>query len=386
MKSGKIKTDCRFFPLDRPCSRHKKRGVKCRGCHSYEKVPAVAGRAKKILLIKLGAMGDVLRTTFLLEGLKEKYPSSRITWLVGARSADILRGNNLISEIIVADDRAPARLASERFAVAINLDLAPESLAFAALAQADAKIGFWLDGRRNIVCSGSYASQWLDMSAFDDVKKKNRKTYQWWMSKITGLSCADYEIRVPLLKDSVAKASAFGRKHGLADKKVVGINPGAGGRWRLKRWTASGYIALAKMLLDKGFAVVLYGGPDEAELIAKIKRAAPTSILSGTSNSVSDFFALLSFCDVLVTGDTLAMHAALGLGKKVVALFGPTSSAEIETYGRGKKITAPLKCVCCYITECRKKPNCMEMINPREVFAAVVAMSGLLSRREKKIK
>ena len=88
-----------------------------------------------------------------------------------------------------------------------------------------------------------------------------------------------------------------------------------------------------------------------------------------------------------MTGDTLAMHAALGLGRKVVALFGPTSSVEIETYGRGKKITASLECVCCYLAECRKKPNYMEMIKPREVFDAVAAiMAGLNGRTAKKTK
>src|SRR3989339_186947 len=95
-----IKTDCLHFPLDRPCLFNKRSGARCAGCRHY--LPVLnrrKGTPKKILIVKLGAMGDVLRTTFLLPGLQKKYPRCQITWLVADGSESLLAGNPAIAEI-----------------------------------------------------------------------------------------------------------------------------------------------------------------------------------------------------------------------------------------------------------------------------------------------
>ena len=103
--------------------------------------------------------------------------------------------------------------------------------------------------------------------------------------------------------------------------------------------------------------------------IAAYKRA--TLIDTGCHNSLREFFSLLSLSDILISSDTLALHAALALKKKVVGLFGPTSASEIELYGRGEKVVAPVSCRCCYLPDCDVEPNCMESITPEMVFGAV---------------
>ena len=74
----------------------------------------------------------------------------------------------------------------------------------------------------------------------------------------------------------------------------------------------------------------------------------------------------------MVTGDTLGMHVATALGKKIVALFGPTSSAEIELYGQGVKIVPQsMSCLCCYLSDCDVRPACMQRIQVDRVFGEV---------------
>ncbi len=73
----------------------------------------------------------------------------------------------------------------------------------------------------------------------------------------------------------------------------------------------------------------------------------------------------------MVTGDTTALHLAIGLKKKVVALFGPTCAQEIELYGRGEKILSPVSCAPCYRRKCDIAPNCMEAITAEEVFQKI---------------
>ena len=172
-------------------------------------------------------------------------------------------------------------------------------------------------------------------------------------------------------------------KHGLNNKLVVGINPGAGKRWKMKRWTASGYLEIINKLHSRGAKVILLGGPEEESIIRKmLKKSRGKAISAGTNNSIPDFFAFINLCDMVITGDTMALHAALGLKKKAVAIFGPTSEPEIEMYGLGPKVVSGLPCVCCYRQTCDKKPDCMNSIKPGILWHVIE--KSLPARPEKK--
>ena len=317
-------------------------------------------------------MGDVLRTTFILKGLRDKYGSIDVTWVVAPISVDVLAGNPLIKRIWPFGKDVFGRIMAERFDAVINLDLSPVSLALAAMAFARKKQGYWIDEKRVVHGSNEYARRWLQASAFDDVKKANTHTYQWWMAHILELKRSDDPIFVPLTPEAQAKARVFARRHGLLKGTVVGINPGAGGRWKLKRWTTRGYIYLINALHAAGCNVVLLGGPEEHALIALLmNRCRGKAVNAGTDNTLPDFFALLNLCDVVVCGDTMALHAALGLKKRVLAIVGPTSSAELEMYGQGLKVVPAMPCVCCYKPLCDKKPTCMDALSPMMVLRAL---------------
>ena len=363
--------DCAHFPLDRPCNYQKNNNMRCGKCDKYSKLSH--NKTSRILIIKLGAMGDVLRTTFLLEGLKELYPASKISWIVSENNARVLENNKFIDEIIINNEKTTGFLTNNYFDLAINLDLSPESLALARLCCREKIAGYTLDNGRNIISSNDAAKHWLSMSAYDELKKANDKTYQHWMSKITELPKDNYEIIVPLHDLSVEKALYFLKINGIkTDKKIIGINPGAGKRWKMKKWRTDGFIALAKYFSLKGHIILLLGGNDDIEEINIIMNEKIKNVYStGTNNSIPDFFAMINLCDIVVCGDTMALHAAAGLKKNVVALFGPTSLAEIEMYGRGVKLQSDKECICCYRQECAINENCMDLISNKEVIDAV---------------
>jgi len=141
----------------------------------------------------------------------------------------------------------------------------------------------------------------------------------------------------------------------------------------LKQWTTKGFVELARRLIDRvGAQVLLFGGPEEKETNRRILSQAKGNVVdTGCSNSTREFAALLNLCDVVVTGDSLAMHIALALGRRVVVLFGPTSAAEIDVYDRGQKVMAEMDCLCCYRQSCDRSPNCMESLSVDTVFHAV---------------
>jgi heptosyltransferase-2 len=156
---------------------------------------------------------------------------------------------------------------------------------------------------------------------------------------------------------------------------VIGFNFGAGARWQLKRWPLESYLELGwRLSEEKGATILLLGGRGESEDAGRlVDRSRGLFIHTGSDNPLPRFAALVNLCDVVVTGDTLALHMALGLGRRAVALFGPTSASEIEMYGRGTKITPPVECVCCYRSRCSVTPSCMEKIPVDTVFESVAA-------------
>jgi heptosyltransferase-2 len=370
-----VYTDCTHFPLDRPCLKQKNFSMQCANCPDYQKISSHLSKTK-ILIIKIGAMGDVLRTTFLLEGLKELYPASDISWIVSPKNSAVLENNPYIDNIVFCDDKTNIFLVSNFFDITINLDLSPESLAFTKLASTAKILGFSIDNCRNITVSNSYAAHWLNMSASDKLKKENTNTYQYWMSKIAQLPSDKYEIVVPLRSEMQKKAASFLKDNNIKHyKKIIGINPGAGKRWQLKKWNIHKFIETAKYFSDKGHAILLLGGKDDKEEIEIIMKEKINNVFStGTENDIDYFFALIDLCDIVLCGDTMALHAATGLKKKTVVLFGPTSHSEIELYGRGIKVIPEMDCLSCYNQTCAKNKTCMDSISTQQVIDIIESM------------
>jgi ADP-heptose:LPS heptosyltransferase len=365
-----LKSDCKYFPGDRPCSYNKHDGVKCDDCPHYET------EQSHIVIIKLEAVGDVLRTTCILHGLKNKYPKSEITWITRKSAVPLFENNKLVDRIFAYDSTEMIlHILVEEFDVVINLDSAPDSAVLASTVKGKEKFGYGLDSKGNVFPFNPEASTWLEMGAFDDVKKKNTRSFQDLMLEICRLKTTKKDIIVELSDEEIQFARSFAEKSKIDRKSIkIGMNTGASGRWQLKQWTLEGYEKLIKLLLEQTNAtILLYGGPSEKERNAYLSKLHPARVVNtGTDNSLRQFFALVTLSDIFLTGDTLALHAATALKKKVIALFGPTSAAEIDSYnGQIVKVQAALDCLVCYKPRCDFDPNCMNSITPEQVFSLI---------------
>lgn len=362
-----IAFDCRFFVGDRPCIWHKSTGVLC-PCDHYLRVE------ESVLIIKLDAMGDVLRTTALLPALAEAHPRASITWITRREARPLLERNPYISEILDYGEDALLQLRVRAFDRVINLDAGKTSAALASAANASRKEGFILDARGFVQPTNVAARKWLEMGLFDDLKRQGTRTYQDMMADIMGLSGSPHRYVLHLTDEE--------REHGRAHLQnlgvdfslpIIGLNTGAGRRWELKQWREEGYIELVERVAKKRSAqFVLLGGPDERERHVRLmSRSSVPLIDAGCDNSVRHFASLVGACSLVVTGDTLAMHLSLALSRRTIVLFGPTSAAEIEMYGLGEKIVPRMECLSCYKQKCDFVPNCMDLITTDMVEAAV---------------
>lgn len=273
---------------------------------------------KSILIIKFGAKGDVIRTTPILRRVK-----GEVSWLTYKDSVPLLCNNPFIHRVI--DFKDCRILLDKKFDWVINLEEDWRARAIHELVKAKKKT-LW-------------CREWCEMSIDDEAKKRNKKSYQYYMFKALGLSFKGEEY-------------VLNEEPKIVKDGVVGIENRAGDTWRLKLWDK--YPKLISLLQKKGFKIKIFKHRD----------------------NVDDFLKDINDCRIIVTGDTLAMHLGLGLKKKIVAIFGPTSSTEIYSYGRMKKIISPAACQCCYKRQCDKKPNCMDLISARDVYNAVLDING----------
>lgn len=323
-----------------------------------------------ILIIKLGAIGDVLRTTSILEGLKGKY-KGEIYWVTKRNAVDILKNNKFIDKIIVFGDKI-----KEEFDLVISLEDNEEGVKVVKELKYKDLIGVYPeDGEIKYT-----PSEWFDMSLIskfgkkkaDELKAKNKKTYQQLISEMLDIKSG--EIILNLQVKEINFADKFAKKHNISKNDlVIGLNTSAGKRWQLKKLDIKKTVELAnKLNKELKRKIILFGGKQENERNKEIVKKVNFNIIdAGCDNSLLDFAALINLCNIIVTSDSLALIIAIALKKKIVCFFGPTSSAEIELYGRGRKIVPKIECVCCYKKKCDKKPNCMDLIKIEDIFNAV---------------
>ncbi len=360
---GGYRNDCRYFNGEKPCK------WKCEGgCQHFEPFHT------RILVIKLGATGDVLRTTPLLRAIKAKFPLSHITWLVEPISAPLLKNNPLIDKILVPSFDTLARLQVEKYDVLYCLDKVDAATAVAMQVQAKEKWGFGMSDDGNLSIFNPEAEEALILGLSDEFKfRQNQKPYQQIVFEAVGFPFNRERYVLELEPTAKEWAQQWAETHGLNGQKVIGLNTGAGTGFAGKAWRTHSWAELARCIkTGLGARVVLLGGPSEREKNREIAAfASDAAVDSGTDNTLPNFCALVNLCDAVVTGDTTGMHIAIALEKPVVVLFGSTCPQEIDLYGKGEKLVAEVDCAPCYLKKCPIGEICMDTITVDEVFMAL---------------
>ncbi|MCX7919343.1 MAG: glycosyltransferase family 9 protein [bacterium] len=371
--------DCRYFVGEKPC----KFKVVCQGCSHYAPV------SERILIIKLAAIGDVLRTTPLLTGLKKKYPRSFITWLTDPGAAELLNNIPELDRLLRYNGAETlTRLLVERFDILICLDKEVRATGLAMLVNAQDKIGFGLNQFGTIFPFDTRSEYAFELGVNDELKfRLNRKTYPEILYEMVGLPYHKEEYVFQLAESSWQKAKEKAKQWKFAPTDlIVGLNTGAGSVFATKKWTISGFIKLAELIYKKyqpKVKLLLLGGPEEIGRNQEILKNSRVPLIdTGTDNSLTDFSGLINLCDIVITADSLAMHLAIALKKHVVALFGPTVAQEIEFYGRGEPVIARADCAPCYRQKCNQLISCMDRLEAKTVFRAVEKVVDKLNRKK----
>ncbi len=353
-----VKTDCRFYKGDVPCKFHKEGGVHCEDCKYY--VPV----GKRYLIIKLGAAGDVLRTTPILRAIRRNDSEAEITWITHYPE---LVPSKWVDRIYNFDMRGVASVLASSYDYCFSLDKDREALWLAQEAKAEIKRGFVPDYRGNVLPLDSASRhKWLT-GVFDDLSRRNKKSYLEEIFEICGYKFKGERYIIEREKIE-SKPWEITRDR----KKVIGLNTGCGSRWKAREYPEGNWIELAKLLIAHGYEVILLGGPDEDNKNKRIAEKSGARYFGYFPIKV--FFELVSECDLVITGVTLTLHVAIALEKKVVLLNNIFNRNEFELYGLGVIIEPPKKCLGCYKSFCPEK--CMELIKPESILSEVFRLTS----------
>lgn len=354
-----IKTDCRHLRGDIPCKPHKNYNVHCTepdgtDCEYYDKID------KKILIIKLGAIGDVIRTTPLFTRIKQENPNAKIYWLT--LTPAVVPSN--VDVTLKLDEKSIIYLKSVEFDVIFNLDKDKEACALINQLSAPVKKGYVLKyGLPYPADEDAYHKYMTGL--FDDVNQANTKNYLEEIFEICGYDFKGEKYILDTFDEYEDDWNEIDKS-----KKVIGLNTGCGGRWTSRLWDEANWVTLAKNLLNNGCEVILLGGKQEDE---KNKRLAEQSGGKYLGHfSLEKFINEVNQCDLVVTGVTMAMHITLALNKKMVLFNNIFNKHEFELYGLGEILEPSKKCTCFFRPTCvNPEYNCMEYLEPDRVFNTI---------------
>jgi len=288
----------------------------------------------RILIVKLGSIGDIVHTLPALAALRHAMPSAEISWVVERHASEILKDNPIIDRLIEVDTkalrrglmsgetlRAPRqqlrRLRASAFDVAIDFQGLLKSASIARLSGARRVFGYSREGLREP------ASQFL-LSKTIFVPRKTHV-----ITKALGLlngalgvpvpaNVVDYEF--PIWASGHDESEA---RRAAGDERYAILNPGGG--WPTKLWSTERFGLLADQLWSHcGLQSLVTYGPGEAELAESVLHSSKTGKARAVRLSLKGFFALAKRAQVYVGGDTGPTHIAVAAGAPIVGLFGPT--------------------------------------------------------------
>jgi lipopolysaccharide heptosyltransferase I len=290
----------------------------------------------RILIVKLGSIGDIVHTLPALAAIRKAIPDAEISWVVERRAAEILRDNPLLDRLIEVDTKALRRglvsgetlraprqqlrqLRASAFEFAIDFQGLLKSALIARLSGARRIFGFSSDSLRE-PASIIFLSQSIPTSKNLHIIRKNLTLASGALGISIPEDAADMEFPIATNAAHLAEARSSER---LSDGNFAILNPGGG--WPTKLWSAERFGRLADELWSHhGLHSLITYGPGEMQLAETVLQSSRSGKASAVSLSLKGFYELAKRAEVYIGGDTGPTHLAIAAGTPIVGLFGPT--------------------------------------------------------------
>ena len=337
----------------------------------------------RILIWKLGALGDIILATPSLRAIRTQFPNAHLALAVGRSAYEAVARCPYLDECLIYDGKGKdrgvvgqlrwiRRLRQGAFDLSLDLQNSRRTHLMAWASGIPVRVGYrrklgWLLNRgvrlpRVVLGPVAHQHYLLRQAGFST----NGEALELWPSAL----------------DEQAAERLLPPTTGAQPRQLVGLHPGGSGRWKTKRWDLERWARLCDALASHNLRVVITGGADERALGEAIRRLTTTKphIVIGQT-SLMELSCLIKRCGVLVAHDSSPLHLAAAVGTPAVALFGPTDPARhLAPTFTGQILKKDVFCSPCYSTSCRTITHaCMRRIGVDEVLGAVL---GLLADAE----
>jgi lipopolysaccharide heptosyltransferase I len=341
----------------------------------------------KILILRLSAVGDVLRTLPAVMALREYFPSSHIAWVVEEPSKTLLESQPEIDQVILLPRKRWTdgmksigkvwktlkemgqfilELRKQEFDFVLDFHGIIKSGMISFLSGSPKRIGYDRKSSRE----GNFLLSNIKVKL--PKEKISRCQRNFALLKGVGLEVKDFDARLRIPQgDKEYVESFFNRLNPPLRRPSIAIHPGTNRKALFKRWMPGHYAQLADRLIREFDATVLFTwGPGELESVEAIrKEMSEKSVLGPETETLTQLGELFRHCDLYVGGDTGPMHIASLMGTPVLVIYGPTDPVLHEPLGRHKKVRKDVGCNPCRNRSC-KDLKCLKIITVDDVFKA----------------
>ncbi|MGH9312716.1 MAG: glycosyltransferase family 9 protein, partial [Vicinamibacterales bacterium] len=322
----------------------------------------------RILIVRLGSLGDIVHALPAVAALRRAWPDARIDWLVDAQHRELLDLVPAIDDAVVL--RAPTlrgwldvtrALRAQKYRVAIDLQGLLKSAVLARASGAPRVVGFSIWHLRERTARPFYSETAAPDEALHVVRKN--------LALVAALGVPAERLEFPLdARESPALADV---------RRVAGggpfalVNPGAA--WPNKRWPPDRFGALAAILRHRfGLTPFVLWGPGEEPLARAVAGASNGTALVAPRTTISDLVELSRAASLMISGDTGPIHIAAAVGAPIVGLYGPTSPARNGPWAPADVCLSRFDaCRCHHRRRCTARAWCLEDITVADVAAAV---------------
>jgi lipopolysaccharide heptosyltransferase I len=321
-----------------------------------------------ILMVRLGALGDVVHAIPAAAAIRAAMPDARIEWLVEAKHRPMLDLVTVIDRIVTLDGRTirawadvVRRLHQVRYDVALDFQGLMKSAVLARASGAARVAGFSIWHLREKAARPFYS----ETGSADEVEHVVQKNLQ--LLRVIGIETSHVEFP---LRD-VSSPAVETVRAAVGSERYALINPG--GAWPNKQWPPERFGEVAAFLRDvRGIHSIVLWGPGEEGLARSVIQASSGAARQAPPTTVADLVALSRNASLIVSGDTGPLHIAAATGTPAVAIFGPTNPSRNGPWSPDDvAVTRFERCECHYQRICQNDVWCLESVTVAEVTAAI---------------
>lgn len=342
----------------------------------FPRTPLNELRAKRVVIIKPSALGDIVHALPVLGALRARFPDAHLAWVVNRAYQPMIEGHALLNETIPFDRGAmrgslkratrvswafARELRKRRFDVAIDLQGLARSGLMTLATGARRRIGL------GTAREGAYLA-YTDVIPTPDAQQQHAIDRYWLLAQALGVGDVPKRFDVPI--DPMARAWA---KDELAALPRPWIAMGVGARWITKRWLPQHFAELLRRAFAQfGGTAFFVGAPDEASLADEVIRLAPGSTRNYCGRTtLPQLTALLAHADVMISNDTGPLHLGVALGVPCVAPYTCTLVRKHGPYAQPGGVETNVWCKGSYIRTCDRL-DCMNDLGPDRLWPTLL--------------